>query len=217
MVEVFGTSRATEGPGAGFDAPGPAASGPPAHRAQPENRRTINERWPLLVRCPRRQSTRLIRADNAVRQRAAAVLPPKADNTPPPRHDASDAASRTASARSRENARTARASLNRPKPTVSVDFSPPGRTGTIRLKTALDNEFANEINALLRTRSLAEPGQGGIPPPATGASQMRPYIVSQHGRYLFTVRARSKRHALALIAARLSDTTGVTIAKGGAR
>jgi hypothetical protein len=46
---------------------------------------------------------------------------------------------------------------------------------------------------------------------------MRPYIVSQHGRYLFTVRARSKRHALALIAARLSDVTGVTIAKGGAR
>jgi hypothetical protein len=46
---------------------------------------------------------------------------------------------------------------------------------------------------------------------------MRPYIVSQNGRYLFTVRARSKRHALALIAARLSDVTGVTIAKGSAR
>jgi|RhiMethySRZTD1v2_1073278.scaffolds.fasta_scaffold137722_2 hypothetical protein len=46
---------------------------------------------------------------------------------------------------------------------------------------------------------------------------MRPYIVSRNGRYLFTVRARSKRHALALIAARLADVIGVTIAKGGAR
>jgi hypothetical protein len=46
---------------------------------------------------------------------------------------------------------------------------------------------------------------------------MRPYIVSQNGRYLFSVRARSKRHALALVAARLTDTTGVTVAKGGAR
>ena len=46
---------------------------------------------------------------------------------------------------------------------------------------------------------------------------MRPYIVRQNGKVLFTVRARSKRHALALIATRLSDMTGVTIDKGSAR
>jgi len=60
-------------------------------------------------------------------------------------------------------------------------------------------------------------GQDGTRRPQPGASHMRPYIVSRNGRYLFTVRARSKRHALALIAARLADVIGVTIAKGGAR
>jgi hypothetical protein len=63
--------------------------------------------------------------------------------------------------------------------------------------------------------ALAERQDGTTPP--FGASHMRPFLVRQHGRILFTICARSKRHALALITARLSDTAGVTVTKGGAR
>jgi hypothetical protein len=40
---------------------------------------------------------------------------------------------------------------------------------------------------------------------------MRPFNVYRHRKFLFTVHARSARQARALIAARLSDTTGVLI------
>jgi hypothetical protein len=53
----------------------------------------------------------------------------------------------------------------------------------------------------------------------TGESQMRTrsFTVRQRGRFLFTLHAYTLAQARALIAARLSDLTGVTLSKGAQR
>jgi hypothetical protein len=45
----------------------------------------------------------------------------------------------------------------------------------------------------------------------------RPFTVLQHGVYLFVIHAYSLRQVRALVTARLSNVSGVTIAKGSAR
>ena len=61
--------------------------------------------------------------------------------------------------------------------------------------------------------AMAEPGTGTAArnPGAKPRMQIRSFSVRHYGRLIFTVHARTLAHAQAIVSARLSDLSGITL------